>query len=104
MSGSDFRLLDDDTQFMDKYPNGLSLVDLLPFYDSIAKNEPLKLEWVCPGKIDPNVQREIIYVVRRSLPLRESELPDTIYSIQIQTCPAIYLLVGDLLRTNILSN
>lgn len=58
MSGSDFRLLDDDTQFMDKYPNGLSLVDLLPFYDSIAKNEPLKLEWVCPGKIDPNVQRE----------------------------------------------
>ncbi|CAH8499984.1 unnamed protein product [Schistosoma turkestanicum] len=58
MSASDFRLLDDDTQFMDKYPNGLSLADLLPFYDSIAKNEPLKLEWVCPGKIDPNVQRE----------------------------------------------
>ncbi|CAH8545553.1 unnamed protein product, partial [Schistosoma rodhaini] len=58
MSGSDFRLLDDDTQFMDKYPNGLSLVDLLPFYDSISNNEPLKLEWVCPGKIDPNVQRE----------------------------------------------
>ncbi|CAH8531896.1 unnamed protein product, partial [Heterobilharzia americana] len=58
MSANDFRILDEDTQFMDKYPNGLTLTDLLPFYDTIARNEPLKLEWVCPGKIDPNAQRE----------------------------------------------
>ncbi|TNN18789.1 hypothetical protein EWB00_009808 [Schistosoma japonicum] len=58
MSDNDFRVLDDDTQFMDMYPNGLSLADLLPFYDAVAKCEPPKLEWACPGKIDPNVQRE----------------------------------------------
>ncbi|CAH8849957.1 unnamed protein product [Trichobilharzia szidati] len=58
MSLAEYHILDEDTQFMEKYPNGLSLEDLLPFYDSVAKNEPLKLEWVCPGKIDPNAQRE----------------------------------------------
>ncbi|KAG5444774.1 hypothetical protein CSKR_203073 [Clonorchis sinensis] len=44
---------DDDLSFMEKYPNGVPLLEMIPFYEAVARNEPLKLEWTCPGKRDP---------------------------------------------------
>ncbi|TGZ67761.1 hypothetical protein CRM22_004612 [Opisthorchis felineus] len=44
---------DDDLSFMEKYPNGVPLLEMIPFYEAVARNKPLKLEWTCPGKRDP---------------------------------------------------
>ncbi|CAL8098446.1 unnamed protein product [Calicophoron daubneyi] len=56
MSHLDYHVMDSDTQFMEKYPNGVPLSDLIPFYEAIERNEPLKLEWVCPGRINPRAE------------------------------------------------
>ncbi|KER24830.1 hypothetical protein X801_09134 [Opisthorchis viverrini] len=45
--------IDDDLSFMGKYPNGVPLLEMVPFYEAVARNEPPKLEWTCPGKRDP---------------------------------------------------
>ncbi|KAF7233437.1 hypothetical protein EG68_02474 [Paragonimus skrjabini miyazakii] len=45
--------VDDDVRFMEKYPDGIPLVEMIPFYELLARDEPLKLEWVCPGKRKP---------------------------------------------------
>ncbi|KAF5401934.1 hypothetical protein PHET_04775 [Paragonimus heterotremus] len=45
--------VDDDVRFMEKYPDGVPLVEMIPFYELLARDEPLKLEWVCPGKRKP---------------------------------------------------
>ncbi|KAF8571040.1 hypothetical protein P879_07553 [Paragonimus westermani] len=44
---------DDDVRFMEQYPDGIPLAEMIPFYELLARDEPLKLEWVCPGKRKP---------------------------------------------------
>ncbi|VDP92016.1 unnamed protein product [Echinostoma caproni] len=38
---------------MDLYPSGIPLNDMIPFYEAVSRDEPIKLEWVCPGRRNP---------------------------------------------------
>lgn len=49
---------DDDLAFAEKYPDGVPLVEMIPFYEMVARDEPLQLEWVCFGKQDPRSEQK----------------------------------------------
>lgn len=49
---------DDDLTFAEKYPDGVPLVKMIPFYEMVAHDEPLKLEWVFLGKRDPKSEQK----------------------------------------------
>ncbi|KAF6775939.1 hypothetical protein AHF37_05053 [Paragonimus kellicotti] len=53
MTDATLQRVDDDVRFMEKYPDGIPLAEMIPFYELLARDEPLKLEWVCPGKRKP---------------------------------------------------
>ncbi|VEL25717.1 unnamed protein product [Protopolystoma xenopodis] len=46
----DFCIADSNLDFAERYPDGLPISELAPFYELISKNQPLKLEWVLPRK------------------------------------------------------
>lgn len=77
MSETEFRILDDNPYFMEKYPNGIPLVELIPFYEAVARNEPLKLEWVCPGRINPHAQTDV-----------SESIPDTSKTVPVEPTDA----------------
>lgn len=58
MPQSEFCIVNENKQFMEKYANGIPLVELIPFYEALASNEPLVLDWVCPGRKNPKVEHE----------------------------------------------
>ncbi|THD21907.1 hypothetical protein D915_007510 [Fasciola hepatica] len=51
-------LFDSDRRFMELYPSGIPLSEMIPFYEAIARSEPIKLEWVCPGRRNPNETKQ----------------------------------------------